>query len=136
MESSEDDVISLYPLDFSSDEERFAFTDVKDTDEETLIGKGLFEDDHMHVVPVNTARQKETTKCNHDGKKAVSGVFLATLSDEELEKMSIQDFNNNNNENGKKMKGLISKKTTLHLQHTFLVHFFANCFARLQPETS
>ena len=25
----------------------------------------------------------------------------------------------------KKMKGLISKKTTLHLQHTFLVHFFA-----------
>ena len=24
------------------------------------------------------------------------------------------------------MKGLISKKTTLHLQHTFLVHFFAN----------
>lgn len=93
MESSEDDVISLYPLDFSSDEERFAFTDVKETDEETLIGKGLFEDDHMHVVPVNTARQKETTKCNHDGKKAVSGVFLATLSDEELEKMSIQDFN-------------------------------------------
>lgn len=93
MESSEDDVISLYPLDFSSDEERFAFTDVKDTDEETLIGKGLFEDDHMHVVPVNSARQKEITKCNHDGKKAVSGVFLATLSDEELEKMSIQDFN-------------------------------------------
>ena len=25
----------------------------------------------------------------------------------------------------KKMKGLISKKTTLHLQHTFLVHLFA-----------
>jgi len=93
MESSEDDVISLYPLDFSSDEERFAFTDVKETDEETLIGKGPFEDDHMHVVPENTARQKETTKSDHDRKKAVSGVFLATLSDEELEKMSIQDFN-------------------------------------------
>lgn len=91
MESSEDDVISLYPLDFSSDEERFAFIDVKETDEETLIAKGPFEDDLMHVVPVNTARQKETTKS--DGKKAVSGVFLATLSDEELEKMSIQDFN-------------------------------------------
>lgn len=93
MESSEDDVISLHPLDFSSDEERFAFIDVKETDEETLIGKGPFEDDYMHVVPVNTARQKETTKCDRDRKKAVSGVFLATLSDEELEKMSIQDFN-------------------------------------------
>ena len=91
MESSEDDVISLYPLDFSSDEEMFAFTDVKETDEETLSGKSPFEGDQTHVVPVNTARQKETTKS--DGKKAVSGVFLATLSDEELEKMSIQDFN-------------------------------------------
>jgi len=34
-------------------------------------------------------------------------------------------LNGNNNENGKKMKGLISKKTTFHLQHTFLVHLFA-----------
>lgn len=91
MESSEDDVISLYPLDFSSDEEMFAFTDVKETDEETLSGKSPFEGDQTHVVPVNTTRQKETTKS--DGKKAVSGVFLPTLSDEELEKMSIQDFN-------------------------------------------
>ena len=30
------------------------------------------------------------------------------------------------NENGEKAKiGLISKKATLHLQHTFFVHFFA-----------
>ena len=32
------------------------------------------------------------------------------------------------NENGKKKKtkiGLISKKETLHVQHTFFVHFFA-----------
>ena len=30
------------------------------------------------------------------------------------------------NENGEKTTiGLISKKTTLHLQHTFFVHFFA-----------
>lgn len=92
MESSEDDVISLYPLDFSSDEERFAFNDVKETYEETLIAnEGPFEGDRTHVVPVSTARQKKTRKS--DGKKAVSGVFLATLSDEELEKMSIQDFN-------------------------------------------
>ena len=30
------------------------------------------------------------------------------------------------NENGEKnKKGLISKKATLHVQHTFFVHFFA-----------
>ena len=30
------------------------------------------------------------------------------------------------NENGEKTTiGLISKKTTLHMQHTFFVHFFA-----------
>ena len=34
-------------------------------------------------------------------------------------------LNGNNNDKGKKMKGLISQKTTLHLQHSFLVHFFA-----------
>ena len=27
--------------------------------------------------------------------------------------------------NGEKQMGLISKKATLHVQHTFLVHFFA-----------
>ena len=32
--------------------------------------------------------------------------------------------------------GLISKKTTLHVQHTFFVHFFAFFFARPQQETS
>ena len=32
--------------------------------------------------------------------------------------------------------GLISKKATLHVQHTFFVHFFAVVFARLQRETS
>ena len=31
----------------------------------------------------------------------------------------------------KKSVGLISKKTTLHVQHTSYVHFFARCFARL-----
>ena len=40
------------------------------------------------------------------------------------------------NENSKKSVGLISKKTTLHVQHTFYVHFFACCFARLERETS
>ena len=41
------------------------------------------------------------------------------------------------NENDEKTIGLISKKATLHVQHTFFVHFFAvNCFARLQRETS
>ena len=29
------------------------------------------------------------------------------------------------NENSKKSVGLISKKATLHVQHTFYVHFFA-----------
>ena len=40
---------------------------------------------------------------------------------------------------GKRWKttiGLISKKATLHVQHTFFVHFFAVCFARLQRESS
>ena len=41
------------------------------------------------------------------------------------------------NENGEKTTiGLICKKATLQVQHTFLVHFFARCFARLQHETS
>ena len=47
------------------------------------------------------------------------------------------------NENGKKTTtttiGLISKKATLHVQHTFFVHFFAvvlhNCYVKL-PQTS
>ena len=29
------------------------------------------------------------------------------------------------NENGEKKIGLINKKATLHVQHTFFVHFFA-----------
>ena len=41
------------------------------------------------------------------------------------------------NENGEKTTiGLLSKKTTLHVQHTFFVHFFAVVFARPQRETS
>ena len=41
------------------------------------------------------------------------------------------------NENDEKTTiGLISKKTTLHVQHTFFVHFFAFFFARPQQETS
>ena len=44
------------------------------------------------------------------------------------------------NENGKKTAiGLISKKVTLHVQHTFFVHFFAvvlhDCKVK-RPETS
>jgi len=44
------------------------------------------------------------------------------------------------NENGEKTTiGLISKKTTLHVQHTFFVHFFAvalnDHYVKL-PETS
>ena len=41
------------------------------------------------------------------------------------------------NENGEKTTiCLISKKATLHVQHTFFGHFFAVFFARLQRETS
>ena len=39
-------------------------------------------------------------------------------------------------ENGERQQCLISKKTTLHVQHTYFVHFFCRCFARLQRETS
>ena len=41
------------------------------------------------------------------------------------------------NENGKKTTtiGLISKKATLHVQHTFFT-FLCRCFARLLRETS
>ena len=41
------------------------------------------------------------------------------------------------NENGEKTTiVLISKKATLHVQHTFFAHFFAFVFARPQRETS
>ena len=41
------------------------------------------------------------------------------------------------NENGEKTTiGLISKKATLHVQHTFFCTFLCRCFARLQRETS
>ena len=44
------------------------------------------------------------------------------------------------NENGEKTAiGLISKKTTLHVQHTFFVHFFAVILydhSEKLPETS
>ena len=36
----------------------------------------------------------------------------------------------------KKTIGLISKKATLHVQHTFFCTFLCRCFARLQRETS
>ena len=45
------------------------------------------------------------------------------------------------NENGSKIQtiGLISKRATLHVQHTFFVHFFAvvlhDCYVK-HPETS
>ena len=39
-------------------------------------------------------------------------------------------------ENGERQQCLISKKTTLHVQHTYFVHLFCRCFARLQRETS
>ena len=49
-------------------------------------------------------------------------------------------LNGEDNENGEKTTiSLISKKTTLHVQHTFFVHFFAvvlhDCNVKL-PETS
>ena len=41
------------------------------------------------------------------------------------------------NENGEKTAiGLISKKATLHVQHTFFVHFFAVVLHRQQRKTS
>ena len=40
------------------------------------------------------------------------------------------------NKNGEKTIGLISKKATLHVQHTFFCTFLCSCFARLQRETS
>ena len=45
-----------------------------------------------------------------------------------LLKQNVKSCNANGegNENGEKTKiGLISKKATLHVQHTFFVHFFA-----------
>ena len=41
----------------------------------------------------------------------------------------------NAGERWKTTVGLISKKATLHVQHTFFVHFLCRCFARLQHET-
>ena len=32
--------------------------------------------------------------------------------------------------------GLLGKKETLYVKHTFFVHFICRCFARLQRETS
>ena len=43
------------------------------------------------------------------------------------------------NKNGEKTKGVISKKATLHVQHTFFVHFLAVVLQDYKvklPETS
>ena len=45
------------------------------------------------------------------------------------------DGDGDGNENGKKANVLISKTTTLHVRHTFFVHFLA-VVARLRHETS
>ena len=42
----------------------------------------------------------------------------------------------NAGERWKTTRGLISKKATLHVQHTFFFTFLCRCFARLQLETS
>ena len=41
-----------------------------------------------------------------------------------------------NNNNKKKTIGVISKKATLHVKHTFFYTFFCRCFAPLKRETS
>ena len=49
--------------------------------------------------------------------------------------LKIGDGDGDGNENVKKAIGLISEITTLLVQHTFFVHFFA-VFARLRRETA
>ena len=49
--------------------------------------------------------------------------------------LSNDDGDGDGNENGKKANVLISKTTTLHVHHTFFVHFLA-VVARLRHETS
>ena len=48
---------------------------------------------------------------------------------------SLGNDNADGNENGKKVIGLISKTTTLHVHHAFFVHLFA-VVARLQRENA
>ena len=91
MESSEDDVASLFSFDSSSEDEGFAFNDILDINEGILEGGKTRTLDEFGVVPVNTAEVCETDS----GNKGVSSAYTSTtmLSDEMLEKMSIQDFN-------------------------------------------
>ena len=55
-----------------------------------------------------------------------------------VREMSVGSFSNNDgdgNENVKKVIGLLSKTTSLHVHHTFFVHFFA-VTARLRRENA
>ena len=59
------------------------------------------------------------------------GYFWTTI----IGSLSDDDGDGDGNENGKKANVLISKTNTLHVHHTFFVHFLA-VVARLRHETS
>ena len=99
MFSSKDDVNSPFQFDSSSEEDCLAFHD--DGNDDMLTTEGLFGDvnslEEFGLVPDNMATIRETTSTAGDGQqsyqKCASIAFITSLSDEELEKMRIQDLN-------------------------------------------
>ena len=57
--------------------------------------------------------------------KVITGLLSGSLSNDD----------GDGNENGEKAIGLLNKTTTLHVHHTFFVHFFA-VVARLQHQSA
>lgn len=98
MVSSKDDVDSLFRFDSSSDEDGLAFHD--DGSDDMFTTEGLFEDmyplEEFGLVPENTATIGEASTASDDEQshqQRGATAFIASLSDEKLEKMRIQDLN-------------------------------------------
>lgn len=99
MVSSKDDVDSLFRFDSSSDEDCLAFHD--DGSDDMLTTEGLFEDvvdpfEEFGLVPENMATIGEASTASDDEQshqQRGATAFIASLSDEKLEKMKIQDLN-------------------------------------------
>lgn len=103
MGSREDDVASVLFFDSSSEEESFSFNDIQDTNlnHDMLTTEALFDGfgalEEFGLAPENMARFDEPgsddQQSHRDRLTPTTIAFIAKLSDEKLEKMSIQSLN-------------------------------------------
>ena len=68
--------------------------------------------------------------------EALDNILLYILRSNKIYNRAMLSGKGNAVERGKTAIGLISKKATLHVQHTFFCTFICLCFVRLQRETS